>query len=206
VVVSPTRRIKSSLYFGFDLQKRPRTITHDHRPLNISPTAITTMADDTRDIKPEGVDAALGEMKLEEGVSPDDGQDTIAVNGAYEEAPTPGGYKRSPSTTLGPDKSATQSPIKKQSASQTPKSEYDEEVIGGDITVTVEPGKAPKLSRKSSQKVVSRPAQLFDHLQDATDEAISVFQVIKDCIYGSKYMGYSEHDALDCDCSEEWRK
>lgn len=164
------------------------------------------MADDTRDIKPEGVDAALGEMKLEEGALPDDGQDTIAVNGAYEEAPTPGDYKRSPSTTPGPVKSTSQSPIKKQSASQTPKSEYDEEVISGDITVTVEPGKAPKLSRKSSQKVISRLAPLFDHLADATDEAISVFQLIKDCIYGSKYMGYSEHDALDCDCSEEWRK
>jgi hypothetical protein len=162
------------------------------------------MADDTRDTKPEGVDAALGEMKLE-GDSPD-GQDTIAVNGAYERATTPGAYRRSLSTTPGPVNSTTQSPLKKQSASQTPKSEYDEEVISGDITVTVEPGKAPKLSRKSSQKVISREATLFDHLEDATDEAISVFQVIKDCIYGSKYMGYSEHDALDCDCSEEWRK
>ena len=162
------------------------------------------MADDTRDRKPEGVDAALGDMKLE-GDSPD-GQDTFAINGAYEQAPTPGSYKRSPSTTPGPNNSTTESPIKKQSASQTPKSEYDEEIISGDITVTVEPGKAPKLSRKSSQKVISRPAALFDDFEDATEEAISVFQVIKDCIYGSKYMGYSEHDALDCDCSEEWRK
>jgi histone-lysine N-methyltransferase SETD2 len=157
------------------------------------------MADDTRDVKPEGVDAALGDMKLEEGESPD-------ANGGYEQAPTPGCYKRSPSTTPGPVKSTSQSPVKKQSASQTPKSEYDEEQIDSDITVTAEPGKAPKLSRKSSQKVISRPAALFDHVADATEEAISVFQVIKDCIYGSKYMGYSEHDALDCDCSEEWRK
>jgi hypothetical protein len=164
------------------------------------------MADDTRDVKPEAVNTALGDMKLEEGAPPDEALETISVNGEYEQAPTPGGYKRSPSTTPGPVKSTSQSPIKKQSASQTPKSEYDEETIGGDITVTVEPGKAPKLSRKSSQKVISRPAPLFDHLEDATEEAISVFQLIKDCIYGSKYMGYSEHDALDCDCSEEWRK
>jgi hypothetical protein len=164
------------------------------------------MADDTRDVKPEAVDAALGEMKLEEGVSTTEAEDTTSVNGAYEQAPTPGNMKRSPSTTPGPLKSASQSPVKKHSASQTPKSEYDEEIVGGDITFTVEPGKAPKLSRKSSQKVVSHPPRLFDHLPDATDEATNVFQVIKDCIYGSKYMGYSEHDALDCDCSEEWSK
>ena len=165
------------------------------------------MADDTRDVKPEAVDAALGEMKLEEGGSPSEADDAISANGTYGQAPTPGNMKRSPSTTPGPVKSASQSPVKKHSASQTPKSEYDDdEIIGGDITVTVEPGKAPKLSRKSSQKVVSRPALLFDHVADSTDEATKIFQVIKDCIYGSKYMGYSEHDALDCDCSEEWSK
>jgi histone-lysine N-methyltransferase SETD2 len=102
-------------------------------------------------------------------------------------------------------KSRSQSPIKKQSASQTPKSEDDEEeIIGGDITFTVEPGKAPKLSRKSSQKVVARPPNLFDDVEDSTEEAVTVFQVIKECIYGAKNMGNSEHDILDCDCSEQW--
>ena len=102
-------------------------------------------------------------------------------------------------------KSRSQSPIKKQSASQTPKSEDDEEeIIGGDITVTVEPGKAPKLSRKSSQKVVARPPNLFDDVEDSTEEAVTVFQVIKECIYGAKNMGNSEHDILDCDCLEQW--
>ena len=80
----------------------------------------------------------------------------------------------------------------------------EEEIIGGDITVTVEPGKAPKLSRKSSQKVISRPPILYDDMPDSTEEASTVFQIIKDCIYGSKHMGSSEHDALDCDCSEQW--
>ena len=164
------------------------------------------MADDTRDIKPEAVDTALGEMKLEEGGSHSDADDTVSLNGTYERPPKPDDMKRSSSTSPGPIKSALQSPAKKHSGSQTPKSEYNEEHIGGEITVTVEPGEAPKLSRKSSQKVVSRPATLFDHVLDSTDEATSGFQVIKDCIYGSKYMGYSEHDALDCDCSEEWSK
>jgi histone-lysine N-methyltransferase SETD2 len=143
-------------------------------------------------------------MKLEEGDWPSDAEDTVALNGTYD-APTPEAIKRSRSPTPMARNSASQSPAKKQSASQTPKSEEDgEEIIGGDITVTVEPGKAPKLSRKSSQKVVARSPRRFSHMEDSTDEAISVFQVIKDCIYGSKFMGSSDHDALDCDCSEEW--
>lgn len=158
------------------------------------------MADDTGDIKPEAVDMVLGEMKLEEEWN------TTAANDTYKQAPSSSGEKRSLSTTPGPVESTAQSPAKKHSASQTPKSEYDEEVVGGDITVIVEPGEEPKLSRKSSQKVITRAAPLFDDLPDATKEAVGVFQLIKDCIYGSKYMGYSEHDALDCDCSEEWRK
>ena len=201
VSISLARRTKSSLNFGHSLEKRHYVIVHLLNLLQIQ-SCDHRMADDTREGKPEGVDAALGQMKLEADLP--DGQDTTAPNSAYEQVTTPASYKRSPSTTPGPVKSNTQSPIKKQSASQTPKSEYDEEIISGDITVTIESGNAPKLSRKSSQRVVPRSAQLFDHLADATDEAISLFQVIKDCIYGSKYMGYSEHDALDCDCSEEW--
>jgi hypothetical protein len=158
------------------------------------------MADDTRDSKPEAVNTALGEMKLEEELAPE----ALALNGTLDEAPTPELYKRSPSTTSWQGRDTSQSPVKKDSSDETPKSEYDEETISGDISVTAEPGKTPKLIRKGSQKVVARPPPLFDHLPDATEEALSVFQVIKDCIYGSKYMGYSEHDPLDCDCAEEW--
>jgi len=161
------------------------------------------MADDTRDTREEVVDAALGEMKLEEGLSPSEVDDTIALNGKYDSS-TPQDFKQSRSSTPMARKSTSQSPIKKQSASQTPKSEDEEEIIGGDITVTVEPGKGPKLSRKSSQKVVARPPQLFNNVEDSTAEAVTVFQVIKECIYGSKFMGNSEHDILDCDCSERW--
>lgn len=163
------------------------------------------MADDTRDITPVAVDEALSDMKLEERGSSMDGLNTIAVGGTYSQAPTPSSMKRSRSPTPTRMKTDSQSPMKMRSASQTPKSEYDgEEIIGGDITVTLEPGKGPKLSRKSAQKVVSRPPTLFNESADVTEEAIGVFQVIKDCIYGSKYMGSSEHDPLDCDCSEEW--
>lgn len=164
------------------------------------------MADDTRDTTPKAVDEALGGMKLEEQALSDEAADSIAVSVTYEQAPAADSIKKSRSPTPTQVKSESQSPIQKQSASPTPKSEDEgeAEVIGGDITVTLEPGKGPKLSRKSAQKVVARPPALFDDLPDDTDEATQIFQVIKDCIYGSKYMGSSEHDALDCDCSEEW--
>lgn len=159
------------------------------------------MADDTRDGEPEVVDTALSEMKLE-GETPD-AEDTLVLNGIYD-APTPT-MELSRSSTPMDRISESRSPVKKQSASQTPKSEDDaEETVGGDITVTVEPGNVPKLSRKASQKIVPRSPPNFSNVEDSTEEANAVFQVIRDCIYGSKHMGYSEHEPLDCDCSEEW--
>lgn len=80
-----------------------------------------------------------------------------------------------------------------------------EEIIGGDITVKVEPGKAPKLTRKSSQKVVAKPPTLFSHFPDSTDEAKSSFEVLTDCHYASRSLGNTEQ-ALECDCTEEWGK
>lgn len=78
-----------------------------------------------------------------------------------------------------------------------------QETVGGDITVKMEPGQAPKLSRKQSRKIPSRPPQLFSHLPDATAEATSSFDVLSTCTYGAKYLGYTE-PPLECDCSEEW--
>ncbi|KAK3990199.1 putative histone-lysine N-methyltransferase, H3 lysine-36 specific SET2 [Cladorrhinum sp. PSN332] len=75
----------------------------------------------------------------------------------------------------------------------------------GDSASTPDYGSAPKLSRKSTQKSARSPPPLFDHLPDVTAEACSTFQVINDCMYGSRGMGSSDHDALDCDCTEEWR-
>ncbi|CAL3964542.1 unnamed protein product [Diplocarpon coronariae] len=165
------------------------------------------MMGDTRDTKSGAVDAALGEMKIEEGDAQAEGQDTIMVNG-YTEEETKSSYLTRSSSPTSPVKiSPSQSPPyqKEESASHTPKSQNEvEEIIGGDITVTVELGKGPKLLRKSSQKVVARPPALFNDLPDATAKACEVFQVIKDCIYGSKHMGASDHDALDCECPEEW--
>lgn len=166
-----------------------------------------TMADDTRDTKPGEVDAALGDMKLEEGKLRNGTGDSIIVNGRSKNASTYERIKKSRSSTPATMESRSQSP-KRQSRSATPKPELeeDEECIAGGITVTVEPGKVPRLSRKSTQKIVSRPPPLFNDMPDVTDDVASIFQRIKDCIYGSKHMGSSEHDALDCDCSEEWSR
>ena len=88
--------------------------------------------------------------------------------------------------------------------SDMPKSEQ-EKVVGGEVTVKIEPGKPPKLARSSSQKIWTRPAPLFDEYPSRTQEAQTKFEVIQACIYGSKYMGSTEH-GMDCDCAEEWGK
>ncbi|KAI9890894.1 MAG: histone methyltransferase set2 [Vezdaea aestivalis] len=105
----------------------------------------------------------------------------------------------SPKTHLIP-KFPSASPVKSEETMASPVSE----VVGATVTVKQEPGKAPKLSRTASKKITARPAPLFDHLEDSTGLATSSFQVITDCVYGSKNMGSSEHDALDCDCTENW--
>lgn len=65
----------------------------------------------------------------------------------------------------------------------------------------------PRLSRKSSQKATpTREPPLFDDFPNMTPEACKSFQVIPDCLYGSKHLGSTENDAFDCDCREEWRK
>ena len=98
----------------------------------------------------------------------------------------------------------SESPRTSVSNAQSPavKSEQ-EEVVGGEITLKVEPGKAPKLARSTSKKIVTRAPQLFSHLPDSTAEATSTFDILSDCNYAAKYLGYTE-PALECDCSEEW--
>jgi hypothetical protein len=74
----------------------------------------------------------------------------------------------------------------------------------GEIVLKQEPGQPAKLSRRS-QKVVSRPPPLFNHLPDSTQDALATFEQIPGCVYANKYMGYTEH-AMECDCAEEWGK
>ncbi|KAF2261669.1 hypothetical protein CC78DRAFT_345430 [Lojkania enalia] len=101
-------------------------------------------------------------------------------------------------------RSSTQSPVKQHSSkSSSPGSGEHEEVLGGEITLKMEPGKAPKLSRTASQKVVSRPPPLFLDRPDVTDKAKGTFVVLPECTYGNRSLGATE-PALECECKEEW--
>jgi [histone H3]-lysine36 N-trimethyltransferase len=149
-------------------------------------------------LKTEPTDAALGEMKVAEEDFATETKLALHLSNTDDNPQPSQTHKKSRSPT----------PAKIENKSETPKSEDEAntEVVDGDIVVVQEPGKAPKLSSKASQKVISRPSPLFDHLEDATPECVTKFQVIFDCIYGSKYMGSADHEALGCDCSEDWRK
>ena len=123
--------------------------------------------------------------------------------GDIKEESTTGGTNSPRSPTM---KSSSSSPAKSMKSDMSPKIEVDKlEVVGGAITVKQEPGKPPKLSRSSSQKIISRPAQIFDDYPDDTDVAKSTFQVIPECLYSNKSIGSTEH-AMDCDCADEWGK
>ena len=103
-------------------------------------------------------------------------------------------------------RSQSRSPVKKEEdEEQKGENANDEEKVGGDITVRLEPGQPPKLARSTSQKVVPRPPPLFLDLPDSTEEARSSFEVMETCTYANKSMGYTEH-AMECDCAEEWGK
>ncbi|KAF4123173.1 [histone H3]-dimethyl-L-lysine36 N-methyltransferase [Geosmithia morbida] len=77
----------------------------------------------------------------------------------------------------------------------------------GTGTDTPNSQKPPRSSRsKSSQKTEQQqPPTLYDDLPDSTEDSCKTFQVITDCIYGSKNLGSTDNDAFDCDCREEWR-
>lgn len=100
--------------------------------------------------------------------------------------------------------SASTTPSDSKTTSRSPSMANGKTEGDGDSKQSLEP--TPKLSRRQSAKTPNRSTRLYDHLPNVTEESCSHFQVISDCLYGSKHMGSSDHDALDCDCSEEWRK
>ena len=161
------------------------------------------MSDDEKDRKTAGLEADVREMEIK-AESPSEQSEPNTLEGSEA-------VKHKLNTANGlsvkhevKSRSNSQSPIKSQSAAHSPQVKSDdEETIGGEITVKVEPGQAPKLSRKSSQKVVQRPPQLFLDHEDKTEEATSAFEVITDCTYANKYIGTTDH-ALECECQEEW--
>jgi [histone H3]-lysine36 N-trimethyltransferase len=124
-----------------------------------------------------------------------------------------GSFPRSDSPTPEPrrkfkNRSTSHSPVKKESGANTPVSlDIHEATIGGEVTLKMEPGKMPKLSRTSSQKVMARPPSLFTDEPDMYDKATRLFQVITNCEYANKSLGLTEDEGLDevqCECDDEW--
>ncbi|KXL50685.1 hypothetical protein M433DRAFT_391988 [Acidomyces richmondensis BFW] len=163
------------------------------------------MAEDDTDIKQEHVDSMRDmHLKEEDAADGDVDMDTIPVADAVTQ-------ERSTSSSRAPTGHATPSSVKRQSRSPVkpmeppspaPKSEQ-EDTVGGDVTVKLEPGKPPKLARTTSHRIQKRPPQLFSSYEDKTAEATSTFAVLQDCTYAAKYLGTTE-TALECDCAEEW--
>lgn len=150
--------------------------------------------------KEEGIESDVAHLKLETA-TPAEGDSTPNI---LKSIPS-----RSATSTPKPDlrpsknlRSGTQSPEKFQSGTQTPLDKM-ETTVAGEITVKLEPGKPPKLSRNASQKVVSRAPPLFTDEPDMYEEATKTFDVLPTCIYAAKWLGSTEH-AMDCDCRESW--
>ncbi|KAF1844950.1 uncharacterized protein K460DRAFT_284299 [Cucurbitaria berberidis CBS 394.84] len=144
----------------------------------------------------------LRDMKLEEGATHEGDSTQVKVEDAdsLSRVPTPSAIPPRLKT-----RTKSQSPaIKQDSEAPSPSSSaQEEETVGGDITLKMEPGKAPKLSRTASQKVVSRPPPLYLDLPDSTGTAKETFVVLPECTYANKHIGTTD-PALECDCGEEW--
>ncbi|GES66946.1 SET and WW domain protein [Aspergillus terreus] len=183
---------------------------------------------DYADRQPESVANAVTAMKLDPNTSAaGDGDAAPRGDGASEtpvikdtdsdkgaaQSPAPSSTPITGNGSGFPSRTSSRSPVKDEDdgddekKSVEIKQEHDttmeEEKVGGGITVKLEPGQPPKLTRSSSQKVVARPPQLFSHLPDSTAEAQATFELMDTCTYANKYMGYTEH-AMECDCAEEW--
>ena len=161
-------------------------------------------------------DGATIEVKREESVDGELAQELRTTRVAaikHESSASPSVSPSLKPTRLKSSRSSSAStssnqPLATERATLTAKKEHKES-NGQDSTSTSpvkpepkQPSKPAKTSRATS-KLPPRIAPIFDHLPDATQDAISTFTVLDACTYQNKYLGFSEH-ALDCDCSEEW--
>ena len=157
------------------------------------------MTEDKRSRKPKGIENGVEELHIES-------QDARDRSGKEIKEEATNSTRSSPSDT--PMKSSSQSPVKTERHTQSPSTgnEKLEEIVGGEITVKLEPGHPLKLARSSSHKIVSKPPPLFHDHPSKTDESKKTFHVLEQCSYTSKYIGSTEHGSMDCDCAEEWGK
>ena len=159
--------------------------------------------------KQEGLES-LRDMNLkEEDYSGDVDMDSIPATelakkerSASVSADAPDTSTSTPSTAVPRSRSS----VKAESMAQSPAVKPEQEdTVGGDVTLKLEPGKPPKLSRTTSHKIQRRAPALFSDYEDKTAEATSTFTTLDHCSYARKDMGDTEH-ALECDCAEEWGK
>lgn len=173
---------------------------------------------DYADHQSESVADAVTAMKLESDAAPENSAMPNGGGAMIKDESSNAASNASPVPTPKAERSRSSSraPVKKEEnyeddgsnvkgAENNHGDNVEEEKVGGDIIVKLEPGQPPKLTRSSSQKVVPRPPQLFAHLPDSTAEAQATFDLMDACTYANKYMGYTEH-AMECDCAEEWGK
>lgn len=162
------------------------------------------MSDSESEQKSARLEPELRDMKLEESATLGAGEsEGIQVKAEDADPQTPSAIP----PRLKSSRTKSQSPMPKhESEASSPADSTKEEVVGGDIVLKMEPGpggRALKLSRSASQKIVSRPPPLYLDLPDSTDDAKDTFVVLPECTYSNKYIGTTD-PALECDCSEEW--
>ena len=115
---------------------------------------------------------------------------------------------RSKDTTPSSQRDTPRKMIKRSTSNSDatrPALQEEEDVVGADITVKIEPGQAPKLSRSKIKKLPLRSAPKFFAAPDASPEASRGFEKLNNCTYANKYLGLTD-PALECDCQEEWGK
>lgn len=164
------------------------------------------MANGQAEVKSERLESEVREMHLKEEDSDAD-MDTIPVASVVKKERSPSASAgRTGTSTPASTKRQSRSPVKMQSAADSPAVESEQEdTVGGDVTLKQEPGKPPKLSRTTSHKVEKRAPALFLDWEDKTAEATGTFTLIPECNYANRYLG-STDPALECDCAEEWGK
>jgi hypothetical protein len=109
-------------------------------------------------------------------------------------------------TTIKKESDSTASTPNGSKGSRSQSLSPDDQKARSDSASTPDGTQPLKISRKASQKPPPRPTILLTDLPDVTADSCEHFQVIPDCLYGSKSLGSTDHDSLDCDCSEEWRR
>ncbi|KAI9672297.1 MAG: histone methyltransferase set2 [Alyxoria varia] len=75
----------------------------------------------------------------------------------------------------------------------------DENVVGGDVTIKMENGKAAKISHSPKKKVKSKKHPKFLDEPDITEQATESFERLSACIYANRNFGITDK-FMECDC------